>query len=538
MHFSKWDRFAPITAKFLEVVALGAVVAAVLWYATPVWVGNKYYFLDHIQKSSVYLDVPPAAASDYPFRIITVDIDDESCAQWAVDLQYMACYAFAELPPEKLSEIIEQIGKKLARRAPAADTAAKIVVALDILLPLTQSWGQMSAAQQWLRDLVFALTESSCGDEPVPEFKLRNSDEVLDIQPLTVVVPVPLFSDLRRAVGSGNGKHRAMHAYPTIFHCPAAEGAGGRAASFTVPKGHLRFAHAEQVIDADGKFRRTLYKIPLVDGATASEDGKHDGGAASYLRPIASEVCADVYGSGSSRLCPEPDKKDKDGALWTKYSFGVDVLLPYAIDEAVRNEVERFHSAIAPYQAVRFLQNDTAFAGLMASSEKLDAVVVVVGASATQRRDYMPTPIDFAGVETPGIVVIANQIIGTLANQTLHSVSTAGKLIEKAVLICIMAGFATWYWHGVHRRAKVRRLAARSRTFSSFASDMILFVLMIGTVLAIGTGIVVYFGVYRFGHGDVTDPAGLLIALVLDLLIEVSCPLGHWVKEKIGGESH
>ncbi len=318
-------------------------------------------------------------------------------------------------------------------------------------------------------------------------------DVILQLKDVPVIVAQPLD---RVATTSGFDYHLA----PTILH--------------DLSKDNLRFGQVEQYLDdEDGVERRFPAALP-VDNANQLLNPKayNPAGFAWHLALRVCELITDVEVCGhrdDPKLLP-PRFGARRVSVFDNVQFRY--ALPRRIGDLIRYDVKQIEArnSISP--------------------ELLKGAVVILGSTARGRGDFHTTPLDVLGGDTPGVVMIANEVIAALNDSGLEPPRVWGVLAEKLVLILIstaLVWYLFWYRKMYQQRPAGRRSVARRVLSACWLGSY--FALVVIATIAINALLVWTFSFYLLGWGEVTDPVTPVVAAVLDAVVDLSATTGHKV---------
>jgi CHASE2 domain-containing sensor protein len=468
-------------AKFAELLVLGLIVGLFSLVLAFLWKGYSYKASDLIEYLTV--EIPhyfPAGhpQEPLPFRLIFVDIGESTCTEWAKDYNEV-CAHLPHFPHDQLSKIFQRLVK----------TEPKLVV-VDIDL--------------------HSEAPGSDPYDPDPntftdgEKTIRSTVQAMEKTPFLIAQPL-----IR--VPKGDQKQDISYvAIFTILH--------------KLDKPNLRFGQIEQDLDDGSVIRRFPAKIPIRNGDRILNPNSEDSGLVWHL---AVRVCELVTQDGlCGRNGQRREIKSRTGS--SSQSFGDEPVNPgdhvqfrYLIGRDIGQfidlDVEQIEAraVLAEYFDARTVFKDA---------------VVVLGSTARGRGDYHITPLDILGGQTAGVVVVANEVVAALENKRLVEPLKRTLIAEKLALILVSTAvvFALFWYPRISRRPRILKGVA-AKCFS-YLLLLIHFAIVVIIAVLVNFILVWVFGFYSLRHGELVDPITPVIAVILDIVVDLCSSIGHQVE--------
>jgi CHASE2 domain-containing sensor protein len=488
-------------AKFWELFILGLIIGAFSFGLSWLWNGYEHKASDVMQY--IYAEVGPDLAVKNPDswltwlfkhvfavkplnnRMVIIDIDEQICDEWAKDKYGGLCAALPRLPHSRLKEVFQRLAKSQPKL---------VVVDVDL----------RSEAPAKLGSDPFDLDVNSfTADEKEIRYlveSMRNKETKGHI-PLLIAQPL---------IKEPQGQHEFDYvAVPTILH--------------NLNGANVRFGHVQQdvrdIYTDDSVLRRFQATLQI---NTSSPSLNPNPPCPGLVEHLALRVCEPELGLACPNPNPpEPERKDYcgTGAVTTPLRFADKWISP---DEFVqfRYSVGRHPEKLANW-------NVRSSKALDFDIPTLDQAIVIVGSTARGRGDYHFTPLDIGEGETPGVIVIANEVAAALEGKSLVETSLWFRGIEKFGFVVISTSivYAVFWRPRLRRPVQQLSYGVLWKSFSILRSGTLFFTVIAGVVLInFGLGWIISFRL--FGLGEVADPVTPVIAAVLDGLVDLCSIIG------------
>jgi hypothetical protein len=469
-------RTAPIS-KFFELLVLGLIIGAFSLGLSFLWQDYAYKASDFFQYlTAEFLPYFSSGAprNRLPFKMVLIDIGEDTCNEWASDKYSGVCTFLPRLPHDKLSDIFQHLIWSKPKLVVVDIDLRSERLGLDPYKPDIASFtpGERDirdVVQYWMKDTPFLVAQPLIRI-PKEDYK-HNSDYV---------------------------------AVATILH------------QLDTPKQNLSFGQVEQDLRDDSVLRHFRATVPLrypngLDPNPSDVNRKEH---------LALGVCELV---GDRNLCGRGgDTETNDRCPDTKLRFGAH---PVCADESVQfpyvlaRDIGRLVNV-----GVRVIEARALLATNFKPSALNDSVVII-GSTARGRGDYHFTPLDFVGGQTAGVMVIANEVVAALNNKRLISASWISVITEKIILILISTIFIFFlFWYPILRKQPVTfpswRFILLTIHFLGVAAGAIL--------INVSIAFVIFF--HSWNIGEVVNPVTPVVAAILDIVVDLCSAIGRQVE--------
>jgi hypothetical protein len=483
-------------AKFCELFLLGLIIGVFSFGLSWLWKGYEHKASDFIQY--VYAEVGPKLAVKYPDSLVTwildhvfglkalenrmviIDIDEQICDEWAKDKYGGLCAALPRLPHSRLKELFQ----RLAQSRPKL-----VVVDIDLRSEEPTSPGsdlfdpdvsQFNKDEQDIRDIV----KSSMKDVPF-------------------LVAQPLIKEPKGAYEFD------YVAAPTVLH--------------KLDKTNLRFGHVEQdlrdIYTDDGVLRRFPATLQINFSPPSVNPRPPCPGLVEHL---ALRVCEPDLGLPCKKPSEAPEMEDHcgTGLLTTALRFA-DISVPPDGYVQFRYSFGRHPERLANWN-VRLAK------ALDFDIPTLDDAIVVLGSTARGRGDYHFTPLDVGGGETPGVIVVANEVAAALEGKWLVEPHLGLIGVEKFVFVLISTVIVFFgYWRPqLLRPAQISSSMVKTILVELRSVTRLFSVIAVAVLINFLLGWFISFHIFK--SGQVVDPVTPVIAVILDGLVDLCYRVSSW----------
>jgi hypothetical protein len=506
--------------KLVELFVIGLIVGVVSFGLSYLWTAYKYKASDFIQYASVnapdfllrlstqfhalsflksfvpanyqaHCALPDPRDHTHCVPLVLIDIGEDSCADWAKDYNNI-CAALPRVPHDRLSEVFHRlVGSK------------PLLVVVDIDL---HPEGTMA--------------KSGPNTNPFePDVRTFNKYEKAIRDDVSAMAGATIFlvaQPLIRQPRENDPDHYYTYApLGTILYKP--------------DKPNVLFGQAEQILDDDAVERRFPPFLPVEYSSPALNPNSSDPGKFPHLAVRVCQIQA-LRDMGWCGQAPQsqPVARTAKAEPVAEPNFGG--VVAHAEDDPIQF---RYSLPIEASELARLgvkkIEARSDF-----DPSVLDGAVVVLGSTAWGRGDYHFTPLDVLGGQTPGMMVVANELIGSLEGKRLQAPGFWSAALEKLLLIVVSTGTVfVGFW-----RIMIKRPAQKSRgpigKVLYYLTVCIHFIAVVGLVLVINTLIVVVISFDSLVAGRLVDPITPVIAVILDAVMDLcaimSSGISGWVE--------
>jgi hypothetical protein len=408
-----------------------------------------------------------------PIPLVFIDIGESTCSEWATDYNDL-CAALPRLPHEKIAKIFDAL----------VGTEPELVV-IDYDLHTEMSGADLSKAE---------VEHFSAA-----ELAIRKS--VQNMKSVPFLIAQPLF----RKPKEDQKQTTDYVPVATILH--------------NLDKPNIRFGQVEQDLSQESVLRRFPSFINILYADAALNPNSDDVGRIPHLAMRVCDVLEDTrFCKGTSqRAGVEVFEHAMSG---TPDNCGNCIQFRYVLGRNI-DRLAQYKVRVIEARALREDLNRSDFASA------IKGALVFVGSRARGRGDFHFTPLDVFDGETPGLIVLANEVLAALQNDWLGPTSWVDTLIEKSILIfvsTIIVVLAFWY----------PRIRAKRAPRNSFLQKVVAWTILvlhfsstIALVLVFNCILIWWIFIHYFTRGELADPITPMVAAVLDIFVDLSGTIGH-----------